>query len=105
TNEPDRGETVTDRHARGGTRCRLRQQSPRVLDALAGLDVLARSPAGSGKTLAFALAIAIAERISHRDAGVRGLVLARRATSRRRSPRNSPPSHARSNFEYRLSTA
>ena len=33
----------------------------------------ARSPTGSGKTLAFALAIV--ERLSHRDAGVRALVL------------------------------
>ena len=42
-------------------------------DALAGLDVLARSPTGSGKTLAFALAIV--ERLSSRDSGVRGLIL------------------------------
>jgi ATP-dependent RNA helicase RhlE len=51
----------------------FRIQSLVLPDALAGLDVLARSPTGSGKTLAFALAIA--ERLSHRDAGVRGLVL------------------------------
>src|SRR3954453_10525433 len=42
-------------------------------DALAGLDVLAQSPTGSGKTLAFALAIV--ERLSSRDSGVRGLIL------------------------------
>src|SRR3954453_12940801 len=42
-------------------------------DALAGLDVLARSPTGSGKTLAFALAMV--ERLSNHDTGVRGLVL------------------------------
>jgi ATP-dependent RNA helicase RhlE len=41
-------------------------------DALAGLDVLARSPTGSGKTLAFA--VPIAERTA-RDAGTSALVL------------------------------
>ena len=51
----------------------FRIQSLVLPDALAGLDVLGRSPTGSGKTLAFALAIA--ERLSHRDSGVRGLVL------------------------------
>ena len=51
----------------------FRIQSLVLPDALAGLDVLARSPTGSGKTLAFALAIV--ERLSNRDAGVRGLVL------------------------------
>ena len=52
----------------------VEQHASAVLpDALAGLDVLARSPTGSGKTLAFALAIV--ERLSNRDAGVRGLVL------------------------------
>jgi ATP-dependent RNA helicase RhlE len=51
----------------------FRIQSLVLPDALAGLDVLARSPTGSGKTLAFALAIA--ERLSPRDAGVRALVL------------------------------
>src|SRR5947207_10308714 len=51
----------------------FRIQSLVLPDALAGLDVLARSPTGSGKTLAFALAIA--ERLSRRDAGLRGLVL------------------------------
>ena len=44
-----------------------------LLDAFVGLDVLARSPTGSGKTLAFALAIA--QRLSDRDRGVRALVL------------------------------
>ena len=43
----------------------FRIQSLVLPDALAGLDVLARSPTGSGKTLAFALAIV--ERLSHRD--------------------------------------
>ena len=51
----------------------FRIQSLVLPDALAGLDVLARSPTGSGKTLAFALAII--ERLSNQDAGVRGLVL------------------------------
>src|SRR3954466_12857254 len=51
----------------------FRIQSLVLPDALAGLDVLARSPTGSGKTLAFALAMV--ERLSSRDAGVRGLVL------------------------------
>jgi ATP-dependent RNA helicase RhlE len=41
-------------------------------DALAGLDVLARSPTGSGKTLAFA--VPIAERTA-REAGLSALVL------------------------------
>src|SRR5436190_19440090 len=41
-------------------------------DALAGLDVLARSPTGSGKTLAFA--VPIAERIAGAD-GLSALVL------------------------------
>ena len=43
-------------------------------DALAGLDILAKSPTGSGKTLAFA--IPIAERINRDDDGPRALVLA-----------------------------
>jgi ATP-dependent RNA helicase RhlE len=51
----------------------FRIQSLVLPDALAGLDVLARSPTGSGKTLAFALAIA--QRLSDRDRGVRALVL------------------------------
>src|SRR4051812_1180819 len=51
----------------------FRIQSLVLPDALAGLDILGRSPTGSGKTLAFALAIV--ERLSSRDAGVRGLVL------------------------------
>ena len=41
-------------------------------DALAGLDVLARSPTGSGKTLAFA--VPIAERVGRED-GLSALVL------------------------------
>ena len=51
----------------------FRIQSLVLPDALAGLDILGRSPTGSGKTLAFALAIV--ERLSNRDSGVRGLVL------------------------------
>ena len=43
-------------------------------DALAGLDILAKSPTGSGKTLAFA--IPIAERTNSDDDGPRALVLA-----------------------------
>src|SRR5947208_13995811 len=42
-------------------------------DALAGLDVLAKSPTGSGKTLAFA--IPIAERTVPSDVRVSALVL------------------------------
>src|SRR3712207_4773737 len=42
-------------------------------DALAGLDVLARSPTGSGKTLAFA--VPIVERTSPSDARPSALVL------------------------------
>jgi ATP-dependent RNA helicase RhlE len=42
-------------------------------DALAGLDVLARSPTGSGKTLAFALPIV--ERTTHNDGCPSALVL------------------------------
>src|SRR5678815_5108535 len=42
-------------------------------DALAGLDVLAKSPTGSGKTLAFALPIV--ERIATTDARPSALVL------------------------------
>jgi superfamily II DNA/RNA helicase len=42
-------------------------------DALAGLDVLARSPTGSGKTLAFA--VPIVERTTRRDACPSALVL------------------------------
>src|SRR6266576_2889424 len=42
-------------------------------DALAGLDVLARSPTGSGKTLAFALPIV--ERTTKNDACPTALVL------------------------------
>ncbi len=42
-------------------------------DALAGLDVLAKSPTGSGKTLAFA--VPIAERTLPSDGGVSALVL------------------------------
>src|SRR5213592_1680988 len=42
-------------------------------DALAGLDVLAKSPTGSGKTLAFA--VPIVERTTARDARPTALVL------------------------------
>src|SRR5213076_2229740 len=42
-------------------------------DALAGLDVLAKSPTGSGKTLAFALPIV--ERLAKNDARPSALVL------------------------------
>ncbi len=48
-------------------------QSQVLPDALAGRDILARSPTGSGKTLAFALTLA--ERIDRRATAVRGLVL------------------------------
>ncbi len=48
-------------------------QSLVLPDALAGLDVLAKSPTGSGKTLAFA--IPIVERTSPRDARPSALVL------------------------------
>src|SRR5215213_10596960 len=65
--------SVVEALASRGIREPFRIQSLVLPDALAGLDVLARSPTGSGKTLAFALAIA--ERLGHRDAGVRGLVL------------------------------
>ena len=66
-------EPVVDALASRGIHAPFRIQSLVLPDALAGLDVLARSPTGSGKTLAFALAIA--ERLGHRDGGVRGLVL------------------------------
>src|SRR4029078_12160597 len=42
-------------------------------DALAGLDILARSPTGSGKTLAFA--VPIVERTNPDDAGPPALLL------------------------------
>jgi ATP-dependent RNA helicase RhlE len=48
-------------------------QSLALPDALAGLDLLARSPTGSGKTLAFALPIV--ERIERRDGRPSALVL------------------------------
>jgi ATP-dependent RNA helicase DeaD/ATP-dependent RNA helicase RhlE len=48
-------------------------QSLVLPDALAGLDVLARSPTGSGKTLAFALPIV--ERVEPRDGKPSALVL------------------------------
>lgn len=64
---------IVDALAPRGIHAPFRIQSLVLPDALAGLDVLARSPTGSGKTLAFA--IAIAERLSHRDSGVRALVL------------------------------
>jgi superfamily II DNA/RNA helicase len=50
----------------------FRIQELALPDALAGLDVLARSPTGSGKTLAFA--VPIAERTA-REAGLSALVL------------------------------
>jgi superfamily II DNA/RNA helicase len=49
-------------------------QSMVVPDALAGADVLCKSPTGSGKTLAFALPMV--ERIEHSDRRPAGLVLA-----------------------------
>ncbi|MGH3042532.1 MAG: DEAD/DEAH box helicase, partial [Gaiellaceae bacterium] len=48
-------------------------QSLVLPDALAGLDVLAKSPTGSGKTLAFALPIV--ERVERRDGKPSALVL------------------------------
>ena len=66
-------EPVVDTLASRDIHAPFRIQSLVLPDALAGLDVLARSPTGSGKTLAFALAIA--ERLGHRDSGVRALVL------------------------------
>src|SRR4026208_1687998 len=50
-------------------------------DALAGLDILARSPTGSGKTLAFA--VPIVERVTTKDArpAALGLVPAPRAAA------------------------
>ena len=62
-------------------------------DALAGLDILARSPTGSGKTLAFA--VPIVERVTTKDARPSALVLVPTASSRRRSApcsTCSPPS-------------
>jgi len=51
----------------------FRIQSLVLPDALAGLDVLAKSPTGSGKTLAFALPIV--ERVSPKDGKPSALVL------------------------------
>jgi ATP-dependent RNA helicase DeaD/ATP-dependent RNA helicase RhlE len=51
----------------------FRIQSLVLPDALAGLDVLAKSPTGSGKTLAFA--VPIAERVEPRDGKPSALVL------------------------------
>src|SRR6187551_1764963 len=51
----------------------FRIQAQALPDALAGLDILAKSPTGSGKTLVFA--IAIAERTASRDAKPGALVL------------------------------
>lgn len=56
-----------------GIHAPFRIQSLVLPDALAGLDVLAKSPTGSGKTLAFALPIV--ERTSRDDAGPAALVL------------------------------
>ncbi len=56
-----------------GIHAPFRIQSLVLPDALAGLDVLARSPTGSGKTLAFALPIV--ERTSPADAAPTALVL------------------------------
>src|SRR5258708_35631983 len=51
----------------------FRIQAPVLPDALAGLDVLAKSPPGSGKTLAFA--VPIAEPTTTADARPSALVL------------------------------
>jgi ATP-dependent RNA helicase RhlE len=51
----------------------FRIQALALVDALAGLDVLAKSPTGSGKTLVFALAIV--ERTTTTDARTSALVL------------------------------
>jgi ATP-dependent RNA helicase RhlE len=51
----------------------FRIQSQALPDAIAGLDLLAKSPTGSGKTLVFA--VAIVERTASRDARPAALVL------------------------------
>ena len=56
-----------------GMHAPFRIQSLVLPDALAGLDVLAKSPTGSGKTLAFALPIV--ERTSADDPAPAALVL------------------------------
>jgi ATP-dependent RNA helicase RhlE len=64
---------VTDALAAGSITEPFTIQSLVLPDALAGLDVLAKSPTGSGKTLAFA--IPIVERTSPRDRRPSALVL------------------------------
>jgi ATP-dependent RNA helicase RhlE len=64
---------VVDALAARSIRTPFRIQELVLPDALAGLDVLAKSPTGSGKTLAFA--IPIAERTVPSDARVSALVL------------------------------
>ena len=62
----------------------FRIQALVLADALAGTDVLAKSPTGSGKTLAFALPIV--ERIDGRAPRRRPSSSCRRASSPCRSP-------------------
>ena len=65
--------SVTDALAARSIEEPFRIQAQALPDALAGLDILAKSPTGSGKTLVFA--IAIAERTESRDAKPGALVL------------------------------
>jgi ATP-dependent RNA helicase RhlE len=64
---------IADALAARSIRQPFRIQSLVLPDALAGLDVLAKSPTGSGKTLAFA--VPIAERVEPRDGKPSALVL------------------------------
>jgi ATP-dependent RNA helicase RhlE len=64
---------VTEALAARGISHPFRIQSLVVPDALAGQDVLAKSPTGSGKTLAFGLALV--ERLDSRDGAPGALVL------------------------------
>ena len=66
-------ERVVDALAARSIHTPFRIQELVLPDALAGLDVLAKSPTGSGKTLAFA--IPIAERTVPSDRHVSALVL------------------------------
>ena len=68
-------------------------QSLVIPDALAGNDVLAKSPTGSGKTLAFAAPIV--QRLDAGDARPRLSCSSRPESSRHRSRRSSRPSGAR----------
>jgi ATP-dependent RNA helicase RhlE len=64
---------VVDALAARSIRQPFRIQTLALVDALAGLDVLAKSPTGSGKTLVFA--VAIVERTTTTDARPSALVL------------------------------